>query len=85
MWIYIRHGGQTLYIPLAIHKNELVVIDGMDTFSQFFCLAKKQKMTPLASDTAAQGREEIEGDEEIKPFFEESSDSLSSDSDEEDL
>jgi hypothetical protein len=85
MWIYIRHGGQTLYIPLAIHKNELVVIDGMDTFSQFFCLAKKQKMTPLASDTAAQGREEIEGDEEIKPFFGESSDSLSSDSDEEDL
>lgn len=74
-----------MYIPLAIHKNELVVIDGMDTFSQFFCLAKKQKMTPLASDTAAQGREEIEGDEEIKPFFEESSDSLSSDSDEEDL
>ena len=74
-----------MYIPLAIHKNELVVIDGMDTFSQFFCLAKKQKMTPLASDTVAPGREEIEGDEEIKPFFEESSDSLSSDSDEEDL
>ena len=42
-----------MYIPLAIHKNELVVIDGMDTFSQFFCLAKKQKMTPLASDMAA--------------------------------
>ena len=74
-----------MYIPLAIHKNELVVIDDMDTFSQFFCLAKKQKMTPLASDTVAHGHEEIEGDEEVKPFFEESSDSLSSDSDEEDL
>jgi hypothetical protein len=39
-----------MYIPIAIHKNELVVIDNMDTFSRYFCLAKKQKMTPLAGD-----------------------------------
>lgn len=39
-----------MYIPLAVHKNELVEIDSMDTFSRYFCLAKKQKMTPLAAD-----------------------------------
>lgn len=59
-----------MYIPLAIHKNELVVIDNMDIFSQYFCLAKKQKMTPLAVDVTVP-HEEIEGDEEIKPFFDE--------------
>ena len=75
-----------MYIPLAIHKNELVVIDDMDTFSQFFCLAKKQKMTPLASDiAAARGREEIEGEEEVKPFFDESSDSSSDVADDDDI
>ena len=71
-----------MYIPLAIHKNELVVIDGMDTFSQFFCLAKKQKMTPLASDmVAAHGHEEVGGDEEVKPFFDEDSSSDAGDDD----
>jgi len=39
-----------VYIPIAIHKNELVVIDNMDTFTRYFCLAKKQKMTPLVAD-----------------------------------
>ncbi len=75
-----------MYIPLAIHKNELIVIDSMDTFSQFFCLAKKQKMTPLAVEApVAAGHEEIEGEEEMKPFFEDDhSDSLSSDSGDED-
>jgi hypothetical protein len=48
--VKVRRGGLELYIPIAIHKNELVVIDNMDTFSRYFCLAKKQKMTPLASD-----------------------------------
>jgi len=51
----------TVYIPIAIHKNELVVIDSMDTFSRYFCLAKKQKMTPLAvDDTVLATPEELE-------------------------
>jgi hypothetical protein len=57
-----------LYIPLAVHKNELVVIDGMESFSHYFCLAKKQKMTPLAVHTSLPQDEEI--DEEEKSFFE---------------
>lgn len=49
-----------MYVPIAIHKNELVVIDSMDTFSRFFCLAKKQKMTPLAADEAVATPEELQ-------------------------
>jgi len=57
-----------LYIPLAVHKNELVVINNMDTFSHYFCLAKKQKMTPLSSETGrSHHNEEIE--EEGREFF----------------
>jgi hypothetical protein len=56
-----------LYIPLAVHKNELVVIDGMESFSHYFCLAKKQKMTPLAIHASLPEEEEI--DEEEKTFF----------------
>jgi hypothetical protein len=59
----------TVYIPIAIHKNELVVIDSMDTFSRYFCLAKKQKMTPLAIDNAVLATpEELE---EERGFFDE--------------
>lgn len=59
-----------LYIPLAVHKNELVVIDSMEAFSHYFCLAKKQKMTPLASGAVvARGDEEME--EEGREFFDE--------------
>ncbi|HEY3274840.1 MAG TPA: hypothetical protein VGJ92_13800 [Methanocella sp.] len=57
-----------MYIPLAAHKNELVVIDNMDSFSHYFCLAKKQKMTPLAIHASLP--EEEEADEEEKTFFE---------------
>jgi hypothetical protein len=55
-----------VYIPIAIHKNELVVIDSMDTFSRYFCLAKKQKMTPLAvDDTVLATPEELEEERSI--------------------
>ena len=57
-----------MYIPLAAHKNELVVIDNMDSFSHYFCLAKKQKMTPLAIHASLPVEEEA--DEEEKTFFE---------------
>ena len=56
-----------MYIPLAVHKNELVVIDGMESFSHYFCLAKKQKMTPLAVHASLP--EEEETDEDEKTFF----------------
>jgi hypothetical protein len=62
--------GLSMIIPLAVHKNELVVIDSMETFSNYFCLAKKQKMTPLAvARHPAVEQEEAEEDEE-KSFFE---------------
>jgi hypothetical protein len=58
-----------LYISLAIHKNELVEINCMDTFSHYFCLTKKQKMTPLAAHVSLAPRdEEAEGEE--KTFYE---------------
>jgi hypothetical protein len=56
-----------LYIPLAVHKNELVLIDSMDAFSQYFCLAKRQKMTPLALRAAPP---EEDAEEEEGTFFE---------------
>lgn len=71
-----------LYIPLAVHKNELVVIDSMEAFSHYFCLAKKQKMTPLASEAAvARGDEDME--EEGREFFEEGVEVAAGDDDDE--
>jgi hypothetical protein len=61
-----------VYIPIAIHKNELVVIDSMDTFSRYFCLAKKQKMTPLAvDDTVLATPEELEEEHGEPGLFDE--------------
>jgi hypothetical protein len=68
-----------LYTPIAIHKNELVVIDNMDTFSRYFCLAKKQKMTPLAVDEAVLATPEELEEERGEGFFEEDEHSASSD------
>ncbi len=69
-----------MYIPLAIHKNELVEIDSMETFSHYFCLAKKQKMTPLAIQAGvAAGDEEV--DEEEKTFYEDGAMEIQDDDD----
>jgi len=67
-----------LYIPIAIHKNELVVIENMETFSRYFCLAKKQKMTPLVADEIVATPEELESERGAPAIFEES-DATSSD------
>ena len=48
-------------------KTAAVVIDGMESFSHYFCLAK-QKMTPLALHASPPEEEEV--DEEEKAFFE---------------
>ncbi len=53
-----------MYIPLAVHKNELVLIDSMEAFSQYFCLAKKQKMTPLVMHASPPEVEETADEEE---------------------
>lgn len=58
-----------MYISLAVHKKNLVIIDSMESFTHYFCLAKKQKMTPLASSVNVISPEELE--EEIKPIYEE--------------
>jgi hypothetical protein len=76
-----RYGGLTLYIPIAVHKNELVLIDNMDTFSRYFCLAKKQKMTPLATDEIVATPEELELERGEPGFVEEEDHSASSSSD----
>jgi hypothetical protein len=69
-----------VYIPIAIHKNELVVIDNMDTFSRYFCLAKKQKMTPLAvDDTVLATPEELEEERGEPGFFDEEEHTTGSD------
>jgi hypothetical protein len=35
-----------MYIPIAIYKNNIVLIDSMDTFALYFCSSVKQKMRP---------------------------------------
>ncbi len=57
-----------MYIPLAVHKNELVLIDSMESFSHYFCLAKRQKMTPLAA-VASPGARDEEDDEEKRTYY----------------
>ena len=57
-----------MYIPLAVHKNELLEIDDMMTFSHYFCLAKKQRMTPLTAH-AAPAHEEENTDGEEKTYY----------------
>jgi len=82
-------GGPELYTPIAIHKNELVVIDSMDTFSRYFCLAKKQKMTPLVTDEIVATPEELEEERGSGEFEAEehsdSSESGSADLDDDDI
>jgi hypothetical protein len=68
-----------LYIPLAVHKNELVLIDSMEAFSRYFCLAKKQKMTPLAVHAAPAEEEETE--EEEGTFYEDGAMEMSDEDD----
>ena len=33
-----------MYIPIAIYKNNAVLIDSMDTFALYFCSSVKQRM-----------------------------------------
>jgi hypothetical protein len=39
-----------MYIPIAIYKNNAVLIDSMDTFALYFCSSVKQKMRSTVSD-----------------------------------
>jgi hypothetical protein len=39
-----------MYIPIAIYKNNAVLIDSMDTFALYFCSSVKQKMRPAVPD-----------------------------------
>ncbi len=40
-----------MYIPIAIYKNNAVLIDSMDTFALYFCSSVKQKMRPSIPDS----------------------------------
>ena len=46
-----------MYIPIAFYKNNLVLIDSMDSFALYFCSSVKQKMTPEPGEAT-----ELEGD-----------------------
>lgn len=59
-----------MYIPLAAHKNELVMIDSMETFSHYFCLATRQKMSPVATGAVIRPVGELEEEREHVPVFE---------------
>jgi hypothetical protein len=39
-----------MYIPIAVYKNNAVLIDSMDTFALYFCSSVKQKMKPTVPD-----------------------------------
>jgi hypothetical protein len=39
-----------MYIPIAIYKNNVVLIDNMDTFALYFCSSVKQRMRPTVLD-----------------------------------
>ena len=39
-----------MYIPIAIYKNNAVLIDSMDTFALYFCSSVKQKMRPTVPE-----------------------------------
>ena len=41
-----------MYIPIAIYKNNVVLIDSMDTFALYFCSSVKQRMRPAVPDPA---------------------------------
>jgi hypothetical protein len=33
-----------MYVPIAVYKNSVVLIDSMDTFALYFCSSVKQRM-----------------------------------------
>jgi hypothetical protein len=35
------------HITLAVHKNELIIVNDMETFTKYFCYSKKQRPGPV--------------------------------------
>ena len=56
-----------MYIPIAVHKNNLVLIDSMDTFALYYCSSVKQKMKTNVEE-AQGGYEGMPGDEESEGY-----------------
>ena len=55
-----------MYVPIAFYKNNLVLIDNMDTFALYYCSSVKQKMRPTldeGTDNSKDGRMSAEVDE----------------------
>lgn len=48
------------YLSLVIYNRELVVINDMDTFTHYFCYAKKQKQGPVVNERVKPVAEEAE-------------------------
>jgi len=41
-----------MYIPIAVYKNNIVLVDNMDTFALYFCSSVKQRMRPSLAEGA---------------------------------
>jgi hypothetical protein len=56
-----------MYIPIAIYKNNAVLIDSMDTFALYFCSSVKQKMrSAVPEESDAEGMPIVtEGEDEF--------------------
>ncbi len=58
-----------MYIPIAIYKNNAVLIDSMDTFALYVCSSFKQKMKPSVPeaevDFGADGMPAAEAEDEF--------------------
>ncbi len=59
-----------MYLPIAFYKNNLILIDNMDTFALYFCSSVKQKMksAPEEGHAGYDGEgvpTEAESDEEL--------------------
>ncbi len=46
-----------MYVPIAFYKNNLVLIDNMDTFALYYCSSVKQKMRPTLGEGIDNGKD----------------------------
>lgn len=68
------------YLSLVVYNRELVVINDMDTFAQYYCYLKKQKPGLVTVDKANRAVEEV-SDEAVPAIIYESIEPVESDDD----
>lgn len=78
-----------MYVPIAIYKNNIVLIDNMDTFALYFCSSVKQRMKQAPAEVEVEydgipGQAEGE-EEEFGHSYSDDSFSVESHDDDDDL